>query len=213
MPLIDNTDLARLKRWNTPVIKYHGCVSRPDSMVATSTDIHALEERRPLVEALISGSLASKSLLIVGHGLADEDLTRTLRHLLRDLGEYTPKLYVLRQADSSERIAGFDHPHEVIGEDLTQFLNRLMHEHHQVPGDASFFDEQWLASAFFADLRKAAVLPSETQVIDAFLSHLRDEIGARPDVDAVVDDASAAVRAALSERRNYTALRRTWDEV
>jgi translation initiation factor 2B subunit (eIF-2B alpha/beta/delta family) len=67
-----------------------------------------------------------------------------------------------------------------------------------------------MASAFFAALRKAAVLPSETQVIDAFLSHLHEEVSARGSVEEVVDDAEAAVQMALSDRPNYEALRKTW---
>lgn len=210
--VIENEDVSRLRRGQTPVIKYHGCVSKPNSMVAATIDYQKLDAKRGLVRQLISVSLASRVLLVIGHGLGDSDLSHLMNELLSHLADYAPMIVVLREPDHDSQIEGFELEHEVVGEDLTQFLNRVLHEYRQ-QGEARrapFFDEVWLASAFFAKLRHSFVLPSETQVIDAFLEHLADELGARGEVLTVVADAGTSVQRALDQRPNYTALRRTW---
>lgn len=210
--LIENTDLVRLKRWNTPVIKYHGCVTRPTSLISTTSDYDDLADRRALIRQFIAVSLVGKTLLVVGHGLSDSDLVHLLNDVLANLHDYAPNIIVLREWSDGDRLPRFDYPHEIVGEDLTQFLNRLLHEYRalQQVDQPPIFEETWITSAFFAQLRQAAVLPSETQVIDAFLSHLVEELLAREDPQAVLQDAQTAVDSALIERPNYGALRRTW---
>ncbi len=214
--IIENQDVIRLRRGYLPVVKYHGCVSRPSSMLATFSDYSRLENERVLVRELISVSLASRTLLVIGHGLNDSDLSTLLSSLLEQLRDYAPSIFIVREPGHTSSLPNFDFPYEIILEDLTQFLNRILHEYRQqsLSLSGSFLDETWLRSAFFATLRQAAVLPSETQVIDAFLSHLAEELGARSnEVESVLLDANAAVEGALNERPNYTALRRTWAQM
>lgn len=213
--LVDNADLVRLRQWHTPVVKYHGCVTRPATMVAATADFRALEEERSLVQDYVAAHLAGKHLLVVGHGLADSDLARILKGLADRLGEYNPSVFVLRPAEHDGRLPGLTFPAEAVTEDLTQFLSRLLHQARQPAPDTHSrgTDELWLSSAFFATLRQAATLPSETQVIDAFLHHLQEEIGARTDVEDVLADADVAVNLALQVRPNYEAVRKTWADV
>lgn len=210
--LIENVDLARLKRWQTPVVKYHGCVTRPSSLVAATPDYDMLEERRSLISDYIGAALAGKTLLVVGHGLADHDFARIINGLVLRLGEYAPSIFVLRAEGHDGRLPGLRFPAEVVAEDLTQFLSRLLQQarHAEHSSSLGSFDDQWMASAFFAALRKASVLPSETQVIDAFVTHLHEEISARDSVEDVLADAEAAVKLALKIRPNYEALRKSW---
>jgi len=212
--LVEDIDLLRLKRRHTAVVKYHGTVTRPSTMVAATRDYDLLEKRRGLVGDFVASSLAGKIILVIGHGLGDSDLGRILDGLDERLGEYAPAIYVLRPPDHDGRFPTLSKSPEVVLEDVTQFLSRLLQQaRHTVAHVHSSFNEAWLSSAFFAALRKAAVLPSETQVIDAFLLHLQEEIAARGSVPAVLADADAAVRLALEERPTYEALRKTWGQV
>jgi len=215
--VITNEDLARIQRNSVPVIKYHGCVSKPESIVATTVDHEKLYDSRELVRQLITINLAKSNLLVIGHGLADTDLQQLLNDLLKDLRDYVPTIYIVREPSTAGD--GFSIPfrHELIHEDLTQFLNRLVHQYRAFSYDmntrAPVFDETWLNSAFFAELRQASVLPSETQVLDAFLAHFVDELAARNEVRSVRSDASIAVQLALAERPNYRALTRLWSDI
>ncbi len=213
--LIENVDLTRLKRWQIPVVKYHGCVTRPASLVAASPDYDLLEQRRSLLVDYVAATLAGKTILVVGHGLADNDFARILNGLVQRLGDYAPSVFVLRAEGHDGRLPGLRFHTEVVAEDLTQFLSRLLQQarHAEHISSLGGFDEQWMTSAFFAALRKAAVLPSETQVIDAFLTHLHEEISARDSTAHVLADAEAAVQLALRVRPNYEALRKTWHAV
>lgn len=214
--LIENEDVAKVRREAVPLVKYHGCVSRPSTMVATPADHVRVVEQARLLRQYIAVSLANSSLLVVGHGLGDEDLTELLLELVGDLDEYAPAIFVIREPGASDGNLPVPYDHQVVTEDLTRFLSRVLHEVRagQAPSaSAPVFDEAWLSSPFFAQLRQASVLPSETQVIDAFLNHLADELRARSEVGSVLDDATSAVDRALDDRPNYAALRRTWDAI
>lgn len=213
--VIDNGDLTRLAKDAVPVIKYHGCVSRPRTMVAAARDYENFAERTNLVRDLMKVTLASSNLLVIGHGLADSDLTKLLDDLLEGLGQdYIPTIYVVREPARSESRLQVGHNYIDVFEDLTIFLSRLLNTYRSIDRAdipyAVVLEEDWLKSAFFTSIRRISVLPTETQVIDAFLEHLADELSARPDVQGVVQDAESAVSQALDERPNYEALTKVW---
>jgi translation initiation factor 2B subunit (eIF-2B alpha/beta/delta family) len=213
--VIDNSDLARLSREAVPVVKYHGCVTRPRSMVATSRDYVSFADRNSLVRDLMKVTLASSNLLVIGHGLGDSDLEKIIQDLLEGLGEdYLPVIYVVREPSRRGRDLDVGYNYVDIFEDLTHFLNRLLNAYRSVDrADIAYavvLHEEWLKSAFFTSIRRISVLPTETQVIDAFLEHLADEFSARTDVRGVTDEANSAVLQALDERPNYEALTNAW---
>jgi len=213
--VIDNGDLVRLAKDAVPVIKYHGCVSRPPSIVAATRDYAAFAQRTNLVRDLMKVTLASSNLLVIGHGLADGDLMKILDDLLEGLGpDYIPTIYVLREPDRSQSLLQGPYSYIEIFEDLTIFLGRLLNMFRSMDRDdipyAIVLEEDWLKSAFFTSIRRISVLPTETQVIDAFLEHLADELSARSDVGGVVQDAESAVIQTLDERPNYEALSNVW---
>lgn len=213
--LVDNNDVGRLTRHDTPVIKYHGCVMRPESLVAASGDYEHLATSRWLIGQLLAVSLARKSLLVVGHGLGDRDLARLVNDVLAHMHVYAPSITVLREEGHAGKLPGVQYPYEVVGEDLTQFLNRLSHQYRNLQNATrpDLFQESWLSSPFFAQLHHVAALPTETQVIDAFLTHLIDELGARCDVRSVVADARAVMENVLADRPMYGALRIIWESL
>lgn len=184
-------------------------------MVAATRDYDDLESKRALVRDFISANLAGKTLLVVGHGLGDRDLDATLRTLTDELQGYRPDIFVLRESGDRGYVPQTALQPKVVAEDQTAFLSRLLQSTRQyaVGSPALSLDDAWLSSAFFATLRQAASLPSETQVIDAFLAHLHDELAARTSVQDVLADAAAAVELTLHQRPNFEAVRRTWLQV
>lgn len=97
--VIENEDLARIRRVSVPVIKYHGCISKPETIVATTQDHKRLHTELKLVRQLIAINLAQSNLLVIGHGLGDGDLEQLLRDLLADLQDYLPTIYVVREPE------------------------------------------------------------------------------------------------------------------
>lgn len=218
--VVENEDLANIGRGSAPVVKYHGCVSRPRTMVAATDDYDnaRISERTNLVRDLIKVNLARSNLLVIGHGLADVDLIRLMDELLRGLGtEYIPTIYIIREPERAGEPLDLPFQVELVFEDLTRFLSRMLHEYrateHGAIPTAPIFEESWLDSAFFTQIRQVSFLPTETQVIDAFLIHLADEFAARTDVAGVTADAGVAVANAIAERPNYEALKTTWDNL
>lgn len=216
--IIDNGDLVHLTKGSVPVVKYHGCVSRPSSMVAAENDFAAFASRTNLLRDLMKVTLASSTLLVIGHGLGDTELERLLDELLQGLGSaYIPTIYVVREPQRSGENLELPYNYVAVFEDLTQFLSRLLGEYRSLDRalipNAVVLEEDWLKSAFFTSIRRISVLPTETQVIDSFLEHLADELSARTDVPSVVRDAESAVAQTLDDRPNYEALLNIWSEL
>ncbi len=218
--IIDDNDMVRLTIDHTPVIKFHGCVTRPSSMVAATKDYNILHKENRLVIAHLMSTMANKDILVIGHGLGDSDLEKVLDSIHDSLLQYTPRVWVVKEDNHTGVLPSFNHPHTVIVEDLTKFLNRLLHKVGNYNLDKSrsnmiqpYLNESWLTSVFFSELKKAMVLPSETQVIDAFLKHLKEEIYSRTDVKSIINEADEAVKITLKDRPNYRALDSCWNEI
>jgi SIR2-like domain len=108
--LVEDVDLVRLARWQTPVVKYHGCVTKPETLVAATRDYEQLDRRRRLLSQYIASSLAGKCLLVVGHGLGDSDIAKLVTSICDSLGEYSPSIYVLRPHEHEGRSPDPEHP-------------------------------------------------------------------------------------------------------
>lgn len=208
-PLIEDYDVSRLRPSHVPVIKVHGCVSRPRTIVAAEGEDVPLETKAPILEALIRVQLANRVVLFLGYALSDPDFHALYSAIGRSLGDHVPRSYAVvdRLPDSEESWAKHI---EVVEHDLTDFLRGLLRASAESEHPAVYHpSEDWINNAFFESLHKIRTLPSETQVLDAFLKHLLEELRAPslPFSD-VLNRASSAVAMLLERRPNYEAFRK-----
>jgi hypothetical protein len=53
LAIIQDSDVSRLRPHHTPVLKLHGCVTRPPTMIAAADEYVPWSERSPIIEALL----------------------------------------------------------------------------------------------------------------------------------------------------------------
>lgn len=207
--VITDSDVSRIRQQNTPIMKIHGCVTRPQTMIASSDEFLPIGERLPIVEALLRTYLANKVVLFLGFSLEDKDFSRIFEDTKQILGAYMPKSYAVVQdmtefRDKYWQAKGV----HIIKGDLTDFLRQLLRASASGTKSSVYHPgEDWINNAFFESLHKIRTLPSETQVVDAFLSHLVEEMRSPSfQLEDVLARASKATSLVLEQRPNYHAL-------
>jgi translation initiation factor 2B subunit (eIF-2B alpha/beta/delta family) len=211
-PIIDDTDVARARAGTVPVVKINGCVARPKSLVAAEDEFVPLAERARIIDALTETELANKTVLFVGYALGDPHFAALYQGLKRSLGDYAPRSYaIVQDADSYRETYWKALGIELISEDLTDSLRALARAVHGAPRSGPVYvpADDWINNAFFTSLSDIGSLPSETQVIDAFLQHLMEEIHSPAfELADVLVHARQALETVLRQRPNYEALQR-----
>lgn len=214
--VIDDDDVSRLRPTSIPVVKLHGSVSRPNTMVAAEDEYDPLSERRPIVDAYFKTQLANKSVLFLGFGLGDLDFRLAFNEIHQALGPRMPRSYaIVKTSDDYQQKYWESKGVQVITADLMEFLRGLLRASAETNESAVYHPgEDWINNAFFESLHRIRTLPSETQVIDAFLEHLLEEMQSPSLVlEDVLGRATKAAAVVLTRRPNLQALKRVSSDI
>lgn len=94
--VVEDTQVGRVtERSRTTLVKMHGCVSRPDTMVATREDYDAYEVRHPATITYLQSLLATRTFLFVGFSLRDPNF-RAIYHIVQQvLGSFRRYAYAI----------------------------------------------------------------------------------------------------------------------
>jgi translation initiation factor 2B subunit (eIF-2B alpha/beta/delta family) len=208
--VIEDIDVPRLRLGATAVIKMHGCVSRPASIIAAADEYVLSPSKSPVIDALVRVTLAHKVALFVGYGLADHDFIAIQDWIDVHLGPHRPSGYALvAEASEFQKEYWKSRGITLIVGDLTSFLRDLLRATAQTATSALHHGDDWINSIFFESLQRVRSLPTETDVIDAFLAHLLHELASpNYDLEVVLARAEDAMETVLRARPNYETLRR-----
>lgn len=77
--VLPSGDVARGQRW---LLKMHGCVTRPDSIVLTREDYMKFQENRTALAGIVQALLLTRHMLFVGFSFADDNFHR-IAHAVR----------------------------------------------------------------------------------------------------------------------------------
>lgn len=77
----------------TQIVKIHGDLAIPESIVITSGDYEGIATDRPTLIRLLGATLQTRTVLFLGYSLADPDLRILLRQLKQESGDYARNLY------------------------------------------------------------------------------------------------------------------------
>ena len=208
--LMEDYDITHLKGSQVPLIKLHGCITRPKTIIAAEDEYITTDKKTPIIAALVQTLLAYKRVLFLGFSLRDPDFTRTYEELIQILGNHMPRSYaVVRDATSYDKTYWASKGLTIIEEDLTLFLRdlKVFYNDQYIASD----ENDWANNSFFSSLSLFTSAPSETQAIDAFLEHLRViASGATQSCAEILTDADFAVRQILSKKENFEALKELW---
>lgn len=197
--------VAMLKNGDVPIIKLHGCISNPRSIVASVDDYQPFKETKPLIEAITKVYLACKTILFLGFNLKDKDFVELYDDLNSVLGEkFMGKHMAISLNPTYEEVCAWDKKGiTLLGEDLTDFLNNLALK---VRGCSNDFQNYELKSTYLKELHRVTDCPTETIAINVFLEILKKEVSAGVlSVNQIVLDFEDGLKAVLKKKPNFRA--------
>lgn len=209
--LIEDKDVCHLRACHKPVIKLHGCIKQPDTLVAAEDEYHLLAESKPVIESVLRSLLANRMALFLGYDLQDDDFSHTFNQLRSTLRARMPRsVAVIDREDPYREALWKSRDVELVTADLTDFLRGLLRASARRSRPAIYHpQDDAFNNAYFESLLRISTLPSETQVTDAFVEHLSQELS-KPDIALadVVEQAQKASDTVLEARPHYQGLRR-----
>ncbi|MFE9928906.1 SIR2 family protein [Streptomyces sp. NPDC005533] len=75
------------------IVKIHGDLAIPESIVITSSDYEGITTDRPSLVRLLSSTLQTRTVLFIGYSVTDPDLRTLLTQLRQESGDYRRNLY------------------------------------------------------------------------------------------------------------------------
>jgi translation initiation factor 2B subunit (eIF-2B alpha/beta/delta family) len=214
--ILDDNDVPRWRGTQLPVIKLHGCITRPDTLIAAEDEYIPIGLKNPVVEALVKTLLSKKTALFLGFALKDIDFKIIYDELMHNLKEHMPKSYAIVHSATDYEIAYWKaRGIEIIISDLTEFLRGLLrHTLKQQKPSIYHANDDWMNNDYFHALVDIRTSPSETQTIDAFLTHLQQEVASSTLLcEDILDSASMAVNTIIASKPNFQAFRKLWDDL
>lgn len=94
-PIVEDRDLAFWDDRKRQVLKIHGCITRPYSIVATKTDYETCMHRNHLVFNKLKDLMATKTFIFVGYSLKDSDFREVWAGITKRLGQFAKLAYAI----------------------------------------------------------------------------------------------------------------------
>ena len=127
--VVRNEDVAYVDEEKVTLIKLHGSIDQKDTIVVTGDDYYDVFARLPETANLVRSFFATKTLLFLGYGLADEDFKRMYHEVERHLGKHKRRAYAVQLNPTTLAVKYWQQKNvEVIVADATAFLEALIRE-------------------------------------------------------------------------------------
>jgi SIR2-like domain len=104
IPMVADRDLAFWDDMKRQVLKIHGCITRPYSIVATKTDYEKCLKRNPLIFNKLREQMATKTFVFVGYSLRDSDFRQVWEGITKSLGRFAKLAYAVDPNASTEDV-------------------------------------------------------------------------------------------------------------
>ena len=203
--IYEDEHVSMLKNGDIPIIKLHGCISNPKSIVASVDDYKPFKKTKPLIYAITKVDLASKTILFLGYNLNDVDFKTLYKDLYRILGKkFMGKHMAVTLNPTDEEIKNWDKEGvPLINRDLTDFLNDLSL---RVRGCSSDFCSYDVKSTYLKELHNVTDCPTETIATTVFLDILKKEVSSGIlSTNQIVLDFEDGYKAVLKKKPNFCA--------
>lgn len=102
--IVEDRDLAFWDDRKRQVLKIHGCITRPYSIVATKTDYENCAARNPLIFNKLKDLMATKTFIFVGYSLRDPDFREIWEGITNSLGRFAKLAYAVDPHASPEDV-------------------------------------------------------------------------------------------------------------
>jgi len=108
------------------LVKLHGSVEQKDSIIITGDDYYDVFARLPEAANLVRAYFATKTILFLGFGLADEDFMRLYHEVVHHIGVHKRRAYAVQLSPDELTTKYWEQKNvQVIAADATVFLEAL----------------------------------------------------------------------------------------
>jgi hypothetical protein len=104
VPIVHDRDLAFWDDKKRQVLKIHGCITRPYSIVATEDDYSGCLKENPLIFNKLRDLMATKTFVFMGYSMRDSDFQEVWGTITSALGRFGKLAYALNPHATPESI-------------------------------------------------------------------------------------------------------------
>jgi translation initiation factor 2B subunit (eIF-2B alpha/beta/delta family) len=211
--IYEDEHVAMLKNGDIPIVKLHGCICNPKSIVASIDDYKPFKKTKPLIDAITKVDLASKTILFLGYNLNDLDFKILYNDLYRVLGKkfMGKHMAVVLNPTQSEIDKWDKNGITITNNDLTDFLNDLALKFR---GSCNDFGGCSVKSTYLKELHNVTDCPTETIATNVFLNMLTKEVSlGLLSVEQIVFDFETGYKAVLEKKPNFSAFENECREI
>ena len=207
--ILKDVDVSMLPNDHIPIIKPHGCFSDPSEIVAAADDETPFLQKFALVDCYLKAKLANKTVVFIGFSLRDKDFEQLHQQIQTSLGPLAPKSYAVFLNPNDYEIEYWQNKNvTVLNCDAGQFLKDLKNfiSRQKATDLLDSEKDEWFNHPFFASLNHIKNLPTETQLIDAFLERLIEEVeGGNVQLAEIITNGEEGREKVYTKKANFEA--------
>lgn len=160
VPIVRDKGMAYWDDHYRQVLKMHGCITDPDSIIVTAKDYdyYMRDIDKSLVWNKIRDLMATKTFLFIGYGLRDPSFTRMYSDISNRIGSFTRPLFVVTPNITSKEVVKWRKKHVTVVKGLAYpFLENvrgvliekdiLFDVHWEIPRIESELEETYLVDS------------------------------------------------------------------
>lgn len=97
VPMVEDRDIPFWDEQKRQILKIHGCITRPQTIVATRRDYEACmtDKTRGAIFTKLRDLMATKTFIFVGYSITDPDFKLIYDEVIANLGEFRRRSYVI----------------------------------------------------------------------------------------------------------------------
>jgi hypothetical protein len=107
-PIVEDSDLTFWDDTKKQVLKIHGCITRPATLVATTEDYRAWIDRNPLVVNKLRDLITTKTVIFIGYSIRDPDLITIWGEMSAVLGQHRRLAFSVEPEPTEDRIVALN---------------------------------------------------------------------------------------------------------
>ena len=106
VPMVEDKDIPFWDESKRQILKIHGCISRPHTIVATTDDYESCMKDRSkgAIFTKLRDLMATKTFIFVGYSVSDPDFQLIYDEVIKNLGEFRRGAYVVDPKPSDDSI-------------------------------------------------------------------------------------------------------------
>jgi formylglycine-generating enzyme required for sulfatase activity len=124
--VVGNSEIAFLDESKLLLVKWHGSIEQPESIIITEDDYLNFFRGLPSVSIVLKSYFATKTLLFIGYSLTDQNFRRAFTEITSDIARYRRMAYAVQRKPSNyDQVWWHSKGVQIMDTDAVEFLEAL----------------------------------------------------------------------------------------